>query len=539
MELLGTQYIGITSKASGKETFHAVDPRTGEPLATLFHEALEEEVNQAVELAEKAFKVYSNISVGERTRFLETIAEEIDALGHPLLQQAESETGLPFPRLKGECGRTVNQLKLFAQLIREGSWVDARIDTAIPDRQPIPRSDLRHMLVPLGPVAVFGASNFPLAFSVAGGDTASALAAGCPVVVKGHPAHPGTSEMVARAILTAAEKTGMPDGVFSLVQGQSHQVGSWLVKHPLIQAVGFTGSFKGGKALFDIANRREVPIPVFAEMGSTNPVFILPEALKTRGEAIAAGLASSITLGVGQFCTNPGLTFVQDGQEQSEFSNTLAEKINQQAMGPMLTSSIKAAFEEETRELTDDPAVERIAFGGSSEEANSVSAQVFAVGFEDFRQRPEWSQEIFGPSSILVNGSGKQDLLEAASSLEGHLTATVHGTDTDLKEYRDLLQILERKVGRVVINGYPTGVEVCHAMVHGGPYPATTASQSTSVGTNAIKRFARPLCYQDYPQELLPIELKDENEPGIMRLVNGDFTREALVNSKIQNSKNN
>jgi len=337
--------------------------------------------------------------------------------------------------------------------------------------------------------------------------------------------------MVARAILTAAEKTSMPDGVFSLVQGQSHQVGSWLVKHPLIQAVGFTGSFKGGKALFDIANRREVPIPVFAEMGSTNPIFILPEALRARGEAIAAGLASSITLGVGQSCTKPGLAFVQDDQEQSEFSNSLAEKINQQAMGPMLTSGIKAAFEEGTRELTDDPAVERIAVGESSEEANSVSAQVFAVGFEDFRQRPEWSQEIFGPSSILVKGSGKQDLLEAASNLEGHLTATVHGTDTDLKEYRDLLQILQRKVGRVVINGYPTGVEVCHAMVHGGPYPATTAPNSTSVGTNAINRFARPLCYQDYPQGMLPIELKDENERGIMRLVNGEFTTDPVLST--------
>jgi NADP-dependent aldehyde dehydrogenase len=532
MELSGTQYIGATPKASGKEMFHAVDPRSGKSLITAFHEALEEEVNEAVLLAEKAFKVYSKISIGGRARFLEAIAEEIESLGHSLLQQAESETSLPFPRLQGECGRTMNQLKLFAKVIQEGSWVDARIDSALPDRKPLPRSDLRHMLVPLGPVAVFGASNFPLAFSVAGGDTASALAAGCPVVVKGHPAHPGTSEMVAKAILSAAEKSGMPDGVFSLVQGQSHQVGSWLVKHPLIQAVGFTGSFKGGKALFDIANRREVPIPVFAEMGSTNPVFILPEALKTRGEAIAGGLAGSITLGVGQFCTNPGLAFVQDDQEQSEFSNTLTEKINQQVMGPMLTSGIKAAFEEGTRELTDDPAVKRIAVGESSEEANSVSAQVFSVGFEDFRKRPEWSQEIFGPSSILVNGSGKQDLLEAASNLEGHLTATVHGTDTDLEEYQDLLQILERKVGRVVINGYPTGVEVCHAMVHGGPYPATTAPNSTSVGTNAINRFARPLCYQDYPQELLPIELKDENERGIMRLVNGDFTRKPLVNDK-------
>ncbi len=532
MELSGTQYIGATPKASGKEMFHAVDPRSGKSLITAFHEALEEEVNEAVLLAEKAFKVYSKISIGGRARFLEAIAEEIESLGHSLLQQAESETSLPFPRLQGECGRTMNQLKLFAKVIQECSWVDARIETALPDRKPLPRSDIRHMLVPLGPVAVFGASNFPLAFSVAGGDTASALAAGCPVVVKGHPAHPGTSEMVARAILTAAEKTGMPDGVFSLVHGQSHQVGSWLVKHPLIQAVGFTGSFKGGKALFDIANRREVPIPVFAEMSSTNPVFILPGALKTRGEAIAGGLAGSITLGVGQFCTNPGLTFMQESGEQLEFSESMAEKINEQTMDPMLTTGIKASYELGTGELVENPMIKRIAVGKIGEEANSVSAQVFVAKFENFRQHPEWSHEIFGPSSILVKGNGKQDLLEAATNLEGHLTATVHGTEEDLQEYQELIQILERKVGRVVINGYPTGVEVCHAMVHGGPYPATTASQSTSVGTNAIKRFARPLCYQDYPQGLLPIELKDENERGIMRLFNGKFTTEPVESMK-------
>ena len=532
MELSGTQYIGNTISGTGKETFHGVDPRTGDPLSTSYHEATEEEVDQAIELAEEAFKIYSQIAVDRRAEFLEAIADEIGALGHSLLQQAESETSLPFPRLQGECGRTMNQLKLFAQVLREGSWVDARIDTALPDRKPIPRSDLRHMLVPLGPVAVFGASNFPLAFSVAGGDTASALAAGCTVVVKGHPAHPGTSEMISKAILSAAEKTGMPDGVFSLVQGQSHEVGSWLVKHPLIQAVGFTGSFKGGKALFDIANRREVPIPVFAEMGSTNPMFILPEALRSRGEAIAGGLAGSITLGVGQFCTNPGLTFLEEGQDQSNFASVLADKIDSTEMGPMLTGGIKGAFQEGTGNLNEDPATERIAIGKSSDEANSVCPQVFAVGFEDFRQRPEWSHEVFGPSSILVKGKGKQDLLEAAANLEGHLTATVHGTESDLLEYSDLIKLLERKVGRVVINGYPTGVEVCHAMVHGGPYPATTAPQSTSVGTNAIKRFARPLCYQDYPQALLPEALRDGNELGLMRMVDGELTRNSLASTE-------
>lgn len=539
MELLGTQYIGKASSASGKETFHGINPRTGEPLDTKFHEATEDEISQAIELAEQAFKAYSKIPADKRAGFLEAIAEEIDALGHPLMQQAESETSLPFPRLKGECGRTMNQLKLFARVVREGSWVDARIDTALPDREPIPRPDIRHMMMPLGPVAVFGASNFPLAFSVAGGDTASALAAGCPVVVKGHPAHPGTSEMVARAILTAAEKTGMPDGVFSMVQGQSHLVGACLVKHPLIQAVGFTGSFKGGKALFDVANRREVPIPVFAEMGSTNPVFILPGALKSNGASIAGRLAGSITLGIGQFCTNPGLSFVQEGSDQMSFGGVLAEKINEISMGPMLTGGIKAAYEEGTAELIEDPAVEKLAEGSNNQEKFSVNPRVFAVDFATFRQRPEWSHEIFGPSSLMVKTRSKEDLLEAATSLEGHLTATVHGTEEDLQEYQELIRILERKVGRVVINGYPTGVEVCHAMVHGGPYPATTAPQSTSVGTNAIKRFVRPVCFQDYPQDLLPIELKDENERGVMRMVNGEFTREAVVSTKKQmtNSK--
>ena len=528
MELLGAQYIGKTSSTAGDQTFNGIDPRTGDILEPSFYEATEDEVNQAVELAEKAFQTYPKLPSSHRADFLEAIAEEIGALGHALMQRAESETSLPFPRLQGECGRTMNQLKLFAQVLREGSWVDARIDTALPDRAPLPRPDLRHMLIPLGPVAVFGASNFPLAFSVAGGDTASALAAGCPVVVKGHPAHPGTSEMVARAILTAAEKTGMPDGVFSMVHGQSHEVGSWLVRHPLIQAVGFTGSFRGGKALFDIANRREVPIPVFAEMGSTNPVFILPEALKTRGEAIAAGLAGSLTLGVGQFCTNPGLSFLPQGGEQVAFGKVLADKINELSMGPMLTEGIKAAYVQGTGELVGDPAVETLAKGSNSEEANAVNPMVFAVEFESFRQRPEWSHEIFGPSSLMVRTEGKEDLLEAAANLEGHLTATVHGTEADLMEYQDLISILERKVGRVVINGYPTGVEVCHAMTHGGPYPATTAPQSTSVGTNAIKRFVRPICFQDYPQGLLPAELKDDNEQGILRLVNGEYSRESI-----------
>lgn len=537
MELLGTQFIGSSTSAIGKHIFQARDPKTNSPLPGEFHEAVEGEVHQAATHAEAAFKVYSRLPAEQRASFLEAIAEEILALDHSLIIRAESETSLPFARLQGERGRTVNQLKLFAQVIREGSWVDARIDTALPAREPLPRPDIRQMLKPLGPVAIFGASNFPLAFSVAGGDTASALASGCTVVVKGHPAHPGTSELTARAILSAAEKTGMPDGVFSLLQGQTHEVGSWLVKHPLIKAVGFTGSFKGGKALYDTANRREIPIPVFAEMGSTNPVFVLPGALASQGETIAQGLAASITLGVGQFCTNPGLTFIPEVSGAVEFQRELARCINEITAGNMLTETIKETYNSQTKELAEDPAVEALASGFQGEGQLSVQARIFKVKYPDFKSRPEWGHEIFGPSSILVDIPSKEELLQAASSMEGHLTATVYGTDEDFDQYRELFQILERKVGRVVVNGFPTGVEVCHAMVHGGPYPATTAPQTTSVGTNAIKRFVRPVCFQNYPPQRLPEALMDSNPLEIFRLINGNWTREAVIDHQEAASK--
>ena len=528
MELLGTQFIGHTTTADSKEIFHALDPRSGEQLAGDFHQATQQEVEQAAELAEWAFRQYLHIPATERADFLEAIAEEIMTLDHALIMRAETETSLPFPRLQAERGRTVNQLRFFAEYIREGSWVDARIDTALPDREPIPRPDIRQVMRPLGPVAIFGASNFPLAFSVAGGDTASALASGCTVVVKGHPAHPGTSEMVARAILKAAENTNMPEGVFSLIQGSSHEVGSWLVKHPQIQAVGFTGSFKGGKALYDTANRREIPIPVFAEMGSTNPVFVLPEALKEHHIRIAEGLASSITLGVGQFCTNPGLTFLSSGNDLEGFYDAIGNWIENSTAGTMLTGDIKDHYLAATQDLIQDPAIEQVSQGRRNEEKLSVPAQIFKVDFQDFRKRPEWWHEVFGPCGILISTENKEDLYEAASQLDGHLTATVHGTSRDLKEYADLFEILERKVGRVVVNGYPTGVEVGHAMFHGGPYPATTAPQTTSVGSNAIRRFARPVCYQNYPQNLLPASLQDQNPLGILRLVNGNYTRDTF-----------
>lgn len=525
MDLLGTQFIGNqTSQKSGQQ-FYGVNPKTGENLAGAFSEATESEVDEAVKAAEKAFPAYRDTHPEARAKFLEQIADEILALGDALIERAMAETALPQGRLQGERGRTMNQMKLFAQVVREGSWVDARIETAIPDRQPIPKADIRHMMRPLGPVGVFGASNFPLAFSVAGGDTASALAAGCPVVVKGHPAHPGTSELVARAIISAAQKTGMPEGVFSMVQGASHEVGGWLVKHPLIHAIGFTGSFRGGKALFDIANQREVPIPVFAEMGSTNPVFLLPGAMEAHAENIAKSLAGSINLGVGQFCTNPGLVFLPDNTRTEVFKKELVSSISGIEAGTMLTTGIKSAYERGADALAGESNISTLATGKDTATTAGVKSQVFFTQIDDFHGKPEWAEEVFGPSSLLVQSSSKADMMEAASNLEGHLTATVHGTEEDFREYADLFAVLERKVGRLIINGYPTGVEVCHAMVHGGPYPATTAPQTTSVGTNAINRFARPVCYQSFPDFLLPDALKNENPLGIWRMINGEMNK--------------
>jgi NADP-dependent aldehyde dehydrogenase len=384
------------------------------------------------------------------------------------------------------------------------------------------------MQIPLGPVAVFGASNFPLAFSTAGGDTAAALAAGCPVVIKGHEAHPGTSEMIAEAILKAIKICAMPDGTFSLLQGNSRTIGEALVKHPNIKAVAFTGSHAGGKALFDYANARPEPIPVFAEMGSTNPVFILPGALEEKGPEIATGLAGSITMGVGQFCTNPGLLFVEKSDKATKFYNQLINKIGEVPAGVMLTPNIKKAYDKGIQKISDIHQIEELAIGLAEDSPNSATPRLFKTSIENFFKNNSLSVENFGPSSVLVEAQSKEAILTAARNLEGHLTATVFGTPKDFASYDELFAILELKVGRVVINGYPTGVEVCHSMVHGGPYPATTAPQSTSVGTGAIKRFVRPVCFQDYPESILPEELKNENSLNIWRLVNGTFTQSKI-----------
>lgn len=528
MEITGKNLIGFQLSAQSGNTFLASDPALNTTIDISFSEASQQEVATAIELAENAFKVYSKKSGVEKATFLEAIAEEIIALGDTLIIRCQRETGLPEGRLLGERGRTANQLKLFASLLREGSWVDARIDTAIPDRSPIPKADIRHMQIPLGPVGVFGASNFPLAFSVAGGDTASALAAGCPVVVKGHPAHPGTSELVGQAIISAAKKTNMPEGVFSLVQGSSIEVGQAIVKHPFIKAIGFTGSYKGGKALFDEAVKRAEPIPVYAEMGSSNPVFILPNALKERKESLAEGLKNSVVLGTGQFCTNPGLAITLKSTESDDFEKLSINHFKEAASSTMLTDGIRQAFDNGIEALRGKSKVTLLSSGSKSGTGVQGIPQLLKVAATDFLSDNSLEQEVFGPSTLLINANNKEEILQLARQLEGHLTATLQATEEDLIEYLELIQILERKVGRLLINGFPTGVEVCHSMVHGGPFPATTDARMTSVGTGAITRFARPFCYQSFPQSILPDELKNENPLGIMRIVDGERTREGV-----------
>ena len=444
--------------------------------------------------------------------FLERIGDLIMAAGEKLISTCAEETALSVDRLVGERARTVNQLKMFADQVREGSWVDARIDTPLPDRKPIPKPDLRRMLMPLGPVAVFGASNFPLAFSVAGGDTASALAAGCAVIVKPHPGHPGTSALAASAISNAAQDCRMPEGVFALIEETSVEIGLELVRHPLMRAVGFTGSTRAGRALFAAANSRLEPIPVFAEMGSLNPLFVLPGALKKRWEPIATGLAGSVSLGTGQFCTKPGLVIAQQSTVVGQFASRLGEELSRVPKGRMLNNAISKRFEESLSKAKDYIRAE----GG---------AYLLVTDGKKFEEERALHEEIFGPATLLVQCENTDELLELAGKLDGQLTATIHAEPEDKVLSERLLRVLQEKAGRVVWNGYPTGVEVCASMHHGGPYPATTDSRFTSVGTAAIQRFARPVCYQGLPQELLPTELRNTNIRKIWRMLNGALTK--------------
>lgn len=463
------------------------------------------EIDRAVKAAEAAFASYGYSSREERAAFLEAIAEEIEARGDRITEIGSRESGLPAARLEGERGRTSGQLRLFATHIRDGAYLDRRHAAALPDRQPAPRPDLRLVQRPIGPVGVFGASNFPLAFSTAGGDTASALAAGCPVVVKGHPGHPGTAEIVAEAILAAIEKTGQHPGVFSLVQSNSNEAGEALVTHPLIQAIGFTGSLKGGRALFDLANRRDEPIPFFGELGSVNPVFVLSEAARTRGDAIAEGWAGSLSLGVGQFCTNPGVLVIEDGAADGfeKVATAALEKVGPQTM---LTEGIANAYRAGSGRLSGTKSVRQLL--ASSASGRNAAPELLVTNGETFLAEPDLAEEVFGPLGIVVRVKDEDEMLAVASNLKGQLTCTLQMEEADTDTAAKLVPILERKAGRLLANGFPTGVEVADAMMHGGPYPASTNSSTTSVGTLAIRRFLRPVAYQNMPEALLPTDLR-------------------------------
>lgn len=521
MDIKGELLIGSNAVMGQEQRFYAINPATNDPLEPVFGGGSTAEVNQAAELAWSAFDQFRETTLEERASFIETVAEEILALGDALIERGVAETGLPRARVEGERGRTVGQLRLFAGVVRSGNWLDVRIDEAMPDRQPLPRADLRLRYIPLGPVAVFGASNFPLAFSVAGGDTASAFAAGCPVVVKGHSAHPGTSELVGRAIQSAVAKCGLPEGVFSLLFGSGRDVGAELVRHPKIKAVGFTGSRSGGVALMAIAANRHEPIPVYAEMASINPVFLMPNALEARAETIAAGFIGSLTMHAGQFCTNPGLVIAQQGPALERFLQTAAEALAKVASHTMLTPGIHQAYCRGVDQLSSHPAVTVVATGEAEVGSNQCQAGLYKTSAEAFMADEALASEVFGASSLVVICDSPEQFAQVAEKLEGQLTATLQLEDADIELAQALLPVLERKAGRILCNGYPTGVEVCHAMVHGGPFPATSDSRSTSVGSAAILRFLRPVCYQDLPAALLPVALRDENPLGIRRLING------------------
>jgi alpha-ketoglutaric semialdehyde dehydrogenase len=530
MNILGRSLIGGGEGAESGDSFRAWNPATGETLEPAFYSATKQEVHRAAQLAADAFPALSRLRPAEKAALLESVASHIEAITDSIVERAHVETALPKPRLQSETARTCNQLRLFASVVKEGSWVTARIDRADPQRKPIPKPDVRSMWHGLGPVVVFGASNFPLAFSVAGGDTASALAAGNPVIVKAHPAHPGTSELVGRAIGESICERGLPPGVFSLLFVSGTSVGTTLVQHPLVKAGAFTGSIAAGRALMNVAAGRPEPIPFYAEMGSTNPVFLLPGAMATRGREIAAQLHASFTLGGGQFCTKPGMVFVPESEGSAIFLGEFREKVANSPKFSLLTSGIKASYQRETQNRRGRGDVSVVAEGEQpgAEPAFLAGAVVFQADVPGLLVSPDLGSEVFGPSTLLVRFSDKEQILRAARSLSGHLTATIHGTPGDLRDFAELIEILRNKVGRIVFNGYPTGVEVCHAMIHGGPYPASANSSTTSVGTQAIYRFARPVCYQDFPSGALPDELKDENPLGIWRMVDGQLTRERL-----------
>jgi len=526
--ITGKNYIGNVLASTGKTTFKTFNSQTNAENSIVYVEASDVEIQKAVELATEAYKVLKDISGTKKSEFLNEIANEIEDLGDELVKTYCSETGLPEGRAIGERGRTTFQLRSFANLVKEGSWVEATIDTAQPDRQPIPKVDIRKMMIPLGPVVVFGASNFPLAYSTAGGDTASALAAGCPVIIKSHPMHAGTGELVASAIIKAASKTGMPNGVFSNLNSSGIEVGVKLVQHPQVKAVGFTGSIGGGRALFNMAAQRPEPIPVFAEMGSVNPVVILPNAAKIKGADWAKTYAGSITLGSGQFCTNPGLILGLKGDDLTNFIHVLSEEIVKIEPTCMLHPNIIGAYESNKAKMQDQQGLKTIATLNKDIADNYGRQIITTVEGATFLKNTTLHQEVFGPFSMVVQCEDKEQLEEIISNLEGQLTGTILAENNELESFYMVVDALQNRVGRIIFNGVPTGVEVCPAMVHGGPYPASTDSRFTAVGINSIKRWVRPFSFQSWPNELLPDALKNENPLGISRVIDGKTTTEPV-----------
>ncbi|MFC3174003.1 aldehyde dehydrogenase (NADP(+)) [Novosphingobium bradum] len=518
--LSGELFIGADRISGSGQAIHGWNPATGERLDPAYPGASLADVERACGLADEAFDPFRALPLGARADFLERIAANILGIGDALIERAMAETGLPRGRLEGERGRTVTQLRLFAEVVRAGRFLEARVDPAQPDRQPAPRPDLRLRMIGLGPVAVFGASNFPLAFSVAGGDTASALAAGCPVVVKAHSAHPGTSELVGKAVQQAVAECGLPAGVFSLLFGNGTDIGRALVADPRIKAVGFTGSRSGGLALLEVAQGRPEPIPVYAEMSSINPVLLLPGALAERAPEIARAFVASVTLGAGQFCTNPGLLVAVEGEGLDAFVEGAALAMASAEPQVMLTAGIARAYGEGVDRLGAAGEV-TLAGRGRAASGNQGQAALFSVSAKAFLANPALQEEVFGAAALLVRCGEAAELHSVLRALQGQLTAALHVADGDAGLVQGLLPLLERKVGRIIFNNFGTGVEVAHAMVHGGPFPATSDSRTTSVGTLAIDRFLRPVSYQDMPEALLPDELKSANPLAIPRLVDG------------------
>ncbi|BFM12150.1 aldehyde dehydrogenase (NADP(+)) [Simiduia litorea] len=522
MKVTGEMLIGARAVMGSQKPIFAVNPATGESIQPAFASGEAQQVAEACTLAASAFDGYRNLPLPARADFLDVIAQQIMALGDPLVQRAMAETGLPRTRIEGERARTVGQLRLFAALVRDGNYQDARIDPAQPERKPLARLDHRYRNVALGPVAVFGASNFPLAFSVAGGDTASALAAGCPVIVKAHSSHPGTSALVGRAVQTAVQICGLHEGVFSLLFGSGAQVGASLVAHPSVKAVGFTGSQAGGMALMAIAAQRKEPIPVYAEMSSINPVFLLPKALENRAEIIAEMHVASMLMGAGQFCTSPGLVIGVKGAGLNRYLDKAATNLVSVASQTMLSPSIHKAYLAGVERVSSAPGVREIARSLHSADACQCQAGLYLVSGADFIANAQLHEEVFGSLALVVECDNEAQMFDVLAQLQGQLTGAIHADDDDDPAWvQQLITALELKVGRIIWNGFGTGVEVCHAMVHGGPFPATSNSRTSSVGSAAIMRFLRPVCYQQLPDVFLPAALQATNPEKLQRLVDG------------------